>query len=325
MGLRRTMRRWFGSRYKQMSNREVNELDKQITAEMRAGTFRAVLPARGVTIPQPPTADELWAAPDPEPGEGRLPTMSSSITVPNRPPTSVSQRSRGNNARYYYDEFGDDYGGYQDGYGYGYGGHGGASSDSGYAAGYYGRSPPPLPLPSPLSTSSLPVSPMLPAPLRQPLQRPGWYVPGGGPFDLAEAKPESVYDGGGGSRANSMRSNMTRGSRPPPPVRPYLRGDSRAFSMTSDPGRMMYARGTPTQPVRTPYLRTRPSWNGVDFENGGEGGYGIEGGRGGGGGVYGNGNGNGYRGWNGESIGEHEYELPVENGGYRGGYNYPGG
>ncbi|ROW09829.1 hypothetical protein VMCG_02507 [Cytospora schulzeri] len=331
MGFRRTMRRLFGGRYKQMSNREVDELDRRITAEMRAGTFRAV--QRG---PQPPTADELWderGAEDDHPGSSeRLPTMSSSIiggigggigsgggggiggNFINRPPTSVSQVSRGNR---YYDEYGDDYGGYHDGYGYGYNGGsggGGASSDSGYAAGYYERPtfhhPPPPP-------------PMIPS-LQQPpgRQSPAWYVPSGGPFDLAEAKPESVYDGG--SRANSMRSNVTRGSRRPStqqggyytPTRPFR--ENRSYSAQSDPGRL-YARS----PLpRMPYLPPQQPWDEQYYDGGGGGGAAAEGGseygRGGGGG----GGGYGYRGWNGESIVEHEY--PIDNRGYGEDYHYRG-
>ncbi|KUI56823.1 hypothetical protein VP1G_04206 [Cytospora mali] len=309
MGFRRTMRRWFGSRYKQMSNREVQELDKQITTEMRTGTFRAV--QKG---PQGPTADQLWEEeaedryPDTAstmmPSSERLPTMSSSIGAVNRPPTAVSQASRGNR---YYDEYGDGYGGYQDGYGYGYasGGGGGASSDSGYAAGYYER-PSLLPPPPPS------ISPRLPG------QSPAWYVPGGGPFDMVEARPESVYDGG--SRANSMRSNMTRASRRPPtqqngyltPVRPFR--ENRSFSMQSDPGRL-YAR---SPRPRMPYSTTQPSWDGPYYD-GGAGGGSTEGFRG----YEGGGWGNGYRGWNGGDIGEHEYPLD-DTMGYGEGNHYPG-
>lgn len=317
MGFRRTMRRWFGGRYKQMSNREVNELDRQITAEMRAGTFRAV--QRG---PQVPTADELWEegvapAEDPEHGPSldRFPTMASSVGGAgggagaggyNRPPTSVSQVSRGNR---YYDEYGDDYGGYHDGYGYGYGG--GASSDSGYAAGYFERPaalpPPPMPLTTPQHHHHH----------QEPGRRPpAWYVPGGGPFDPVEARPESVYDGGGGggSRANSMRSNATRASRRPatqlqggyyPPSRPLR--ENRSYSAQSDPGRL-YARS----PLpRLPFVPAQPAWDEQYYDGGGggaEGGY--EHGRG----V------DGYRGWNGESIVEHEY--PIDNRGYGEDYHY---
>ncbi|ROW16840.1 hypothetical protein VPNG_01695 [Cytospora leucostoma] len=386
MGFRRTMRRWFGSRYKQMTNGEVKELDRQISAEMRAGTFRAVHRAG----PRPATGDELWeeaaattvtvedddnnnninhnipgaGAQSPAVGQMLPPAMSgtSSIIGMERPPTSISQRSRrtaggGFNNRYYDDEYGDDYGGYQDGgggygYGYGYGsgngsslaygsgsgGGGGASSDSGY----YGR-----PTPPPLS-SPLPMSPPPPPPLLQPQQLlypkqhpPPWYVPGGGPFDAAEAKPESVYDAAG-SRANSMRSNVTRASRRPPtsassqqqqgglyypPVRPGpyrdVSGGSRAYSMQSDPGRF-YARSP--RPPRVPYNNgmAQMAWDGGQYYDGAGVGLGVEGGRGGyeggGGGGYG-----GYRGWNGDgNIGEQEYPV-VDNAGYPGeSYQYPG-
>ncbi|KAK7743092.1 hypothetical protein SLS53_004177 [Cytospora paraplurivora] len=362
MGFRRTMRRWFGSRYKQMTNGEVKELDRQISAEMRAGTFRAVHRVG----PRPATGDELWeaaaaaAADDynntpgagagarsPAVGQMLPPTMSgTSIIGMERPPTSISQRSRrtggGLSNRYYDDEYGDDYGGYQDGGGYGsgngssfaYGGGGGASSDSGY----YGRPTPP-PLSSPLPMSPPPLQPQQ---LLYPKQPPPWYVPGGGPFDAAEAKPESVYDAAG-SRANSMRSNITRASRRPPaaaspqqglyypPVRPGpyrdMSGNSRAYSMQSDPGRF-YARSP--RPPRVPYNNgmAQAAWDGQYYDGagvgGGVGGLGVEGGHGGyeggGGGGYG-----GYRGWNGDSnIGEHEYPV-IDNVGYPGeSYQYPG-
>ncbi|ROW05301.1 hypothetical protein VSDG_00117 [Cytospora chrysosperma] len=308
MGFRRTMRRWFGGRYKQMSKRELDELDRRITAEMRTGSFRVV--QRG---PQGPTADDLWeegtAEHDQAAPNGRPPSIMSSPAGgaggPGsyyRPPTSMSQVSRG---RRYYDEYGDDYGGYQDGYGYGYngGGGGGASSDSGYAAGYYER--PALPPPPPLLPSLH--------------QSPAWYVPSGGPFDMAEARPESVYDGG--SRANSMRSNVTRASRRPsiqpggyyPPARPFR--DTRSFSAQSDPGRL-YARSPhPRMPYLPPPLP--PPRDEQYYDDGG-----YEHGRGGGGGGVEGEGGYGYRGWNGEDIVEHEY--PIDNRGYGEDYHYRG-
>ncbi|KAK2613573.1 hypothetical protein N8I77_000480 [Diaporthe amygdali] len=247
---RRTMRRLFGGRWKQMSDGEVKELEKKINAEMRTGTFRPV--ERAV---QPPTGDDLWQQQDVGGGGGgadRLPTMSSA-----KRSTVVSQASRGQS----YDDYGDDYGGYQDAYA-----GGAASSDSGYGPGYYDRVPP-----------------------RQPVKAPEYYVPAGGPFDMPEARPESVYDGG--SRANSMRSNITRTSRRPSyyPPNSFTYGENRAYSMRSDPGRI-YAR----TPVPRMSLRPQPSWDGR-YYGGGDRGY-----------AYGGGE-NGYRGWNGQDIEEQEY------------------
>ncbi|KAG6366536.1 hypothetical protein INS49_000713 [Diaporthe citri] len=282
---RRTMRRLFGGRWKQMSDGEVKELEKQIAAEMRTGTFRAVEPAI-----QPPTADELWQRQDDGGGGGaaaadRLPTMSSTT----KRSTVVSQASRGQ----YYDEYGDDYGGYQDAHSVaGWGGA--ASSDSGYGPGYYDRVPP-----------------------RQPAKAPEYYVPGGGPFDIPEARPESVYDGG--SRANSMRSTITtRTSRRPPtqgyyPPNSSSYGESRAYSMRSDPGRI-YARS----PMPRMSLRSQPSWDGRYHGGGGDRSYSYgPGDRG-----YGYGGDYGYRGWDGQDIEEHEYPSQ-EPGTHYQDYQYP--
>lgn len=297
------MRRLFGGRWKQMSDGEVKELEKQISADMRKGTFRAVEP----TI-QPPTADDLWQQQDDSGGAGgggptadRLPTMSSTT----KRSTVVSQASRGQ----YYDEYGDDYGGYQDAQSVGWGG-GAASSDSGYGPGYYDRVPP-----------------------RKPVKAPEYYVPGGGPFDMPEARPESVYDGGG-SRANSMRSTFTartsRTTRPPtqggggyyPPNSSSAYGyggggggEGRAYSMRSDPGRI-YARS----PMPRMSLRPQPSWDGRYPGGGMDRGYsyggGSERGYAYGGGDY------GYRGWDGQDIEEHEYP-PQAAGTHYQDYQYP--
>lgn len=306
---RRTMRRLFGGRWKQMSDGEVRELEKQIAADMRAGTFRAVEPAI-----QPPTADELWQRQDDGAGGGtgagggaaaadRLPTMGSTTT---KRSTVVSQAQRGQ----YYDEYGDDYGGYQDAHSVG-GWGGAASSDSGYGPGYYDRVPP----------------------RQQPAKAPEYYVPGGGPFDMPEARPESVYDGGGaggGSRANSMRSTATARTstrRPPMPggsgyyyppnsSSGYGGGEGRAYSMRSDPGYRMYAR-SPMPPRAS--LRPQPSWDGR--YHGGSGpdrsySYGP-GDRG-----YSYGGDYGYRGWDGQDIEEHEYP-PQGQGIHHQDYQYP--
>ncbi|KKY38543.1 hypothetical protein UCDDA912_g01380 [Diaporthe ampelina] len=276
------MRRLFGGHWKQMSDGEVKELEKQIAADMRTGTFRAVEP----TI-QPPTADELWQRQDDGgggPAADRLPTMSSTT----QRSTVVSQASRGQS----YDEYRDDYGGYQDAYGGGGGGWGGgaASSDSGYGPGYYDHVPP-----------------------RKPVKAPVYYVPSGGPFDVPEARPESVYDGG--SRANSMRSTFTtRTSRTRPPTQGYYPPSSsaygggaegRAYSMRSDPGRI-YARS----PMPRMVLRPQPSWDGRYHGGGGDRGYAY------GGGDY------GYRGWDGQDIEEHEYP-PQGQGTHYQDYQYP--
>lgn len=290
------MRRLFGGRWKQMSDGEVKELEKRIAADMRTGTFGPVAP----TIRPPPTGDELWqrqddtAAAGGPSGAGRLHSMASTI----KGSTVVSRASRG----HHYDEYGDDYGGYQDAHSvWGVGGEGGrgpASSDSGYGPGYYDRVPPRKTLVKPA--------------------QPEYYVPGGGPFDVPGARPESVYDGGGGgSRANSMRSNFTtrtaHSRRPPPqgyyPPNSSSHGaESRAYSMRSDPGRI-YAR-SPTP--RTP-LHPQPSWDGRyqgpeeprSYPHGpGDRNYSSygPGDRG-----YPYGGENGYRGWDGQDIEEHEY------------------
>lgn len=294
---RRTMRRLFGGRWKQMSDGEVKELEKKIAADMSKGTFGPMAP----TIRPPPTGDELWQRQDDGPpgtGAGRLPSMASTI---NKRSTVVSRAAaRGQ----YYDEYGDDYGGYQDAHSvWGGGGGGAASSDSGYGPGYYDRVPPRKPLAKPA--------------------QPEYYVPGGGPFDMPEARPESMYDGGGaGSRANSMRSNYTTRtahSRRPPPM-PQLQqgyyppnsssyggGESRAYSMRSDPGRI-YARS----PMPRTSLRPQPSWDGR-YQGGegprsysyGPGDRGYPNGPGDRGYSYGGEN--GYRGWDGQDIEEHEY------------------
>ncbi|KAL1874496.1 hypothetical protein Daus18300_003515 [Diaporthe australafricana] len=288
---RRSMRRLFGGRWKAMSPGEVKDLEKQISADMRAGTFRAVEPAI-----QPPTADELWQQQDGSngaPAADRLPTMSSTT----KRSTVVSQASRGQ----YYDEYGDDYGGYQDAYGLGGGAGGGgggpASSDSGYGPGYYDRVPP-----------------------RKPVTKtPEYYVPGGGPFDMPEARPESVYDGGG-SRANSMRSTMTTRTARRPPTQGYYPpassayGEGRAYSMRSDPGRI-YAR---SPMPRSSYLRPQPSWDGRYQQGGGDRGYGYGAGVGVAyGGDY------GYRGWDGQDIEEQEYHPPQGQGIHYEDYQYP--
>jgi hypothetical protein len=292
---RRTMRRLFGGRWKQMSDGEVKELEKKIASDIRTGTFRAVEPTM-----QPLTADDLWKQQDEGAGGGgrggpsgaeRLPTMSSTI----QRPTVVSQASRGQ----YYDEYGDDYGGYQDAHSVtGWGGGGPASSDSGYGPGYYDRVPP-----------------------RKPVKAlPEYYVPGGGPFDMPEARPESVYDGGGagGSRANSMRSNYTtRTARRPPPHAHYTPnsfsyGDNRAYSMRSDPGRI-YARS----PMPRMPLRPQPSWDGRYPAAGPPDAsyfYPRPGGRG-----YSYGGENGYHGWSGQ---EHDYPVQAPGTHYHD-YQYP--
>lgn len=287
---RRTMRRLFGGRWKQMSDGEVKELEKKIAADMRAGTFRAVEP----TI-QPPTADDLWQQEGDGRGPGggpsaadRLPSMASTT----KRSTVVSQAARGQ----YYDEYGDDYGGYQDAHSVG-GWGGAASSDSGYGPGYYDRVPP-----------------------RQPAKAPEYYVPGGGPFDMPEARPESVYGGGGGgSRTNSMTSNFTTRTGRRPPTQGYYPpnsssyGEGRAYSMRSDPGRI-YARS----PMPRMSLRPQPSWDGRYHGGGwdrsqsygpGDRGYGY-------GGDY------GYRGWDGQDIEEHEYPAQAPGTHYQD-YQYP--
>ncbi|KAH8764353.1 hypothetical protein F5883DRAFT_645876 [Diaporthe sp. PMI_573] len=287
---RRTMRRLFGGRWKQMSDGEVRELEKKVAADMKTGTFRAIEP----TI-QPPTADDLWQQQDDgdagggggPPRADRLPTMSST-----KRSTMVSQASRGQ----YYDEYGDDYGGYQDAHSMaGWGGA--ASSDSGYGPGNYDR-----------------------VPLRQPVKAPEYYVPGGGPFDMPEARPESVYDAGGGSRANSMRSNYTtRTARRPPPQGYYspnaasYGGESRAYSMRSDPGRI-YARS----PMPRMSLRPQPSWDGRYQAGGPDRSYSYgPGDRG-----YFNGGDYGYHGWDGQDIEEHEYPTQAQGTHYQD-YQYP--
>ncbi|KAG8167800.1 hypothetical protein KVR01_003489 [Diaporthe batatas] len=300
---RRTMRRLFGGRWKQMSDGEVRELEKKIAADMRTGTFGPVAP----TIRPPPTGDELWHRQDDAgpsgTGPGRLPSMASTI----KRSTVVSRAARGQ----FYDEYGDDYGGYQDAHSMWGGGGGAASSDSGYGPGYYDRAPPRKPL-------------------AKPALQPEYYVPGGGPFDMPEARPESVYDGGGGgSRANSMRSNYTtrtaHSRRPPMPPMPQHGyyppnsssygggggGEGRAYSMRSDPGRI-YARS----PMPRASLRPQPSWDGrhqggaegprsYSYGPGDRGNYSYNG-HGDRGYAYGGENG-GYRGWDGQDIEEHEY------------------
>lgn len=280
------MRRLFGGRWKQMSDGEVKDLEKKIAADMRTGTFRAVEP----TI-QPLTADELWQDGGGGGGGGpsatdRLPTMSSTT----KRSTVVSQASRGQ----YYDEYGDDYGGYQDAHSVG-GWGGAASSDSGYGPGYYDRVPP-----------------------RQPAKAPEYYVPGGGPFDMPEARPESVYDGGG-SRANSMRSNFTTRTARRPPTQGYYPpnasgyGEGRAYSMRSDPGRI-YARS----PMPRMSLRPQPSWDGRYPGGAGDRSYSYgPGDRG-----YSYGGDYGYRGWDGQDIEEHEYPAQAPGTHYQD-YQYP--
>ncbi|KAI3400563.1 hypothetical protein diail_2764 [Diaporthe ilicicola] len=297
---RRTMRRLFGGRWKQMSDGEIRSLEKQVAADMRAGTFRPV--ERTV---QPPTADDLWQQQDGGGAADRLPTMSSAtdrlptMSSATKRSTVVSQASRGQ----YYDDYGDDYGGYQDAYEMGGGAV--ASSDSGYGPGYYDRAPP----------------------RQQPPKAPEYYVPSGGPFDMPEARPESVYDGGG-SRANSMRANSMRSNfttrtasrRPPtqgyyPPVSSGYGDGGRAYSMRSDPGRI-YARSPMPRPHR---LRPQPSWDGRNYGGGG----GAEWG------GYGNGIGvayggdYGYRGWEGHAIEEHEYPPYQGEGIHYEDYQYP--
>lgn len=304
---RRTMRRLFGGRWKQMSDGEVKELEKKIAADMRAGTFRAVEPTVQVR-----TADELWKQQDDGGNSGggggpstadRLPTMSSTT----KRSTVVSQASRGQ----YYDEYGDDYGGYQDAQSIGgWGGGGAASSDSGYGPGYYDRVPPRQQQPA------------------KPAAAPEYYVPGGGPFDMPEARPESVYGGGGGggagSRTNSMTSNFTTRTahrRPPgqgygyyPPNSASYGGESRAYSMRSDPGRM-YARS----PMPRMSLRPQPSWDGR-YHGGGGGDRSYSYGPGDRGYSYGGDY--GYRGWDGQDIEEHEYP-PQNQGTHYQDYQYP--